>query len=279
MPSLLEMFPDMPVLTVLDVGAALGEEPKYDPLIKAGKARLFGFEPNVAECEKLNQRYGAQHRFFPHFVGDGKRNTFHETNWSLTGSLYEPNTALLAHFQNLAEVMTPVALHMVDTVRLDDVEGLHDVDFFKIDVQGAELMIFQNGAKTMASALAVQVEVEFVEMYKNQPLFADVDTFMRANGYKFHTFTGFGTRTFKPIVCENNLNRGLNQYLWSDAVYVRDWQALGTFTNDQLIKSAVILNDFYGSRDLSYLLLSELGRRTGDNVATRYLAWLRGDSN
>lgn len=277
--SLLQLCPQMPILTVLDVGAALGEAPLYDPLIRAGKARLFGFEPDREACNALNARYGAPHRFFPYFVGNGHVQTFHETNWGLTGSLFEPNTALLSHFQNLAEVTTPVAQHAVETVRLDDVSEVREVDFFKIDVQGAELMIFQNALRVLASTLVVQVEVEFVELYKKQPLFADVDAFMRANGFKFHTFLGFGSRTFKPLVCNNNPNLGLNQRLWSDAIYVRDWQALGQFSDVQLMKMALILNDFYRSYDLSYLLLSELDRRKGGALANEYLDRLKGGSN
>lgn len=277
--TLLQLCPHMPMLTILDVGAALGEAPLYDPLIRAGKARLLGFEPDRTACSALNERYGPPHQFFPHFVGDGREHTFHETNWGLTGSLFEPNTALLSHFQNLAEVVTPVAQHSVKTVRLDDVSEVFGVDFFKIDVQGAELMIFQNALRALASTLVVQVEVEFLELYKQQPLFADVDAFMRSNGFKLHTFLGFGSRTFKPIICNENPNMGLNQRLWSDAVYVKDWQNLENLDNAQLLKMALILNDFYNSYDLSYLLLSELDRRTDEKLAIRYLGRLTGGTH
>src|SRR4051794_12522208 len=131
MQSLLELFTDNLCIDILDVGAAFGEEPPYKSLVDAGRARVLGFEPNREECERLNNAYSPPHRFFPFFVGDGQPATFYETNWSLTGSLYEPNTALLEKFQNLAEVTRLVATHEVATSRVDDIVDIDDVDFFK----------------------------------------------------------------------------------------------------------------------------------------------------
>ena len=177
--SLLDTFPDELQINILDVGAAIDETPSYKSLVDAGRARIVGFEPNPQECERLNREYGKQHRFFPYFVGDGRPATFHETNWAHTGSLYEPNSPLLDKFQNLAEIMSPVARHPVGTTRLDDIAEIGDVDFVKIDVQGSELAVFQNALRALSGTLLIQVEVEFVELYRGQPMFADVDIFLR----------------------------------------------------------------------------------------------------
>src|SRR5476649_390645 len=162
--SLLEFFPDPFQIEILDVVASLNDVPSYQPLVDAGRARITGFEPNPEELEKVRSKYGATHRFFPHFVGDGQPAVFHETNWALTGSLYEPNTPLLEKFQNLAELTTPVAVHPVTTTRLDDLPEIGEIDFIKIDVQGSELAVFENGLKALSTALLIQTEVEFVKL-------------------------------------------------------------------------------------------------------------------
>ncbi len=269
--SLLDYFPEDFQINILDIGASFSEEPPYQSLVDAGRARIIGFEPNAEECERLNLEYGEPHRFFPHFVGDGKPGTFHETNWMLTGSLYEPNSSLLEKFQNLAELVTPVATHAVTTTKVDDIADIGDVDFFKIDIQGGELAVFQNAVQALAGTLVIQTEVEFLELYKGQPMFADVDMFLREIGFQFHTFNGFGGRAFKPLVLNNDVNQGLRQMLWSDAIYVKDWMDLSDLDVTKLQKYAVIAHDLLHSYDLAHFVLQVLDQKTDSVFAPKYL--------
>lgn len=266
------MLPDVPMINVVDVGAASlgpGTEP-YAALMQAKKARVVGFEPNPEECDKLNQEHGAPHAFHPFFVGSGAEETFFETNWPLTSSLYEPNTPLLDKFQNLSELTTVTNEQRVDTRRLDDVPGTEDIDFFKVDAQGSELKIFTGAANALAAATVVQTEVIFVEMYKGQPLFADIDGFLRQAGFQFHTFLGFGSRCFKPMKVNDDPNMGIRQFLWSDAVYVRDFMRLGDVPADKLLRLATLLHDVVKSFDLCHYVLSEVDARTGGALAPAY---------
>jgi hypothetical protein len=72
------------------------------------------------------------------------------------------------------------------TMKTKTVDGLAKnneisaIDFVKIDVQGGELAILQGGEKFFQkNIVGLEVEVEFAPMYKNQPLFSDVDVFTR----------------------------------------------------------------------------------------------------
>ncbi len=276
--SLFDFFPEKFHLDILDIGAALDEKPPYQSLVDAGRARIVGFEPDAKECEKLNRTYGEPHRFFPFFAGDGNPAVFHETNWALTGSLYEPNTPLLEKFNNLAEVVSPVATHAIETKRIDDIPGIGNVDFIKIDVQGAELLVLRNALKALSGALLIQAEVEFVELYRGQPMFADVDSFLRSQGFQFHAFNGFSGRAFKPLVANNDPNAGVRQVLWSDALYVRDWMRLPALDELKLMKYAVLAHDVLQSCDLAHVVLTALDGKTGGDFAQRYLERLvQGD--
>jgi FkbM family methyltransferase len=274
--SLLEHFPEDFQINILDVGAALLERPPYQSLVDAGRGRIFGFEPNQQACAQLNREHGNPHRFFAFFVGDGSPATFHETNWAPTGSLYPPNSGLLEKFQNLAEVVTPVASHAVTTTRLDDIAEISDIDFIKIDVQGSELVVFENASRVLSGAVLIQTEVEFVELYKGQPMFADVDTFLRANGFQFHTLNGFNGRAFKPLVANGDVNSAFRQALWSDAIYARDWMHLEDLSEAKLRNYAILAHDVLRSYDLAHLVLSALDSKTGGRHATDYLGRLEG---
>jgi FkbM family methyltransferase len=261
------------MINVLDVGAIRieGMKSPYDDLIESGYARVVGFEPDAKGCEELNRKHGAPHLFLPYFVGDGKHATFYETNWALTGSLFKPHKEMLEMFQNLHEVVTLKAEHKVETKRLDDLPEVGDIDFVKIDVQGAELAVFQGGERVLRNAVLVYTEVEFVELYENQPLFADVDCLMRSYGYQFHAFDDLAGRCFKPLVVNNNINQRLRQVLWADAIYVKDWLRFDGLPLDKLKKLAVLLHEVVHSYDLCHLALQAIDVRSNRDFAQRYL--------
>lgn len=276
--SLAEMIPDAPLINVVDIGAASlgpGSEP-YAGLMQAKKVRVVGFEPNREACDALNREHGAPHAFHPFFIGSGGEETFFETNWPLTSSLYRPNMPLADKFQNLGELMRVTSEQRVETRRLDDVPGTDDTDFFKIDVQGAELKVFAGATDALAAATLIQTEVEFVALYEDQPLFADVDAFLRQAGFQFHTFLGFGSRCFKPMKINDDPNMGLRQFLWSDAVYVRDFMRLGEVSADKLKKLAILLHDIVKSYDLCHYVLSEADAKAGTALAPAYFQKLAG---
>lgn len=267
---------DSCTLTILDIGAALGEEPNYQCLMDIKRGRLIGFEPDTDACRQLNLRFGEPHRFFPLFLGDGKPTIYHQTNWGQTVSLFKPNTPLLEMFQWLAEVVLPVAEHAVVTTRLDDIAEIDDVDFIKIDVQGSELAILSNASRALSNAVLIQIEVSFVESYVGQPMFSDVDAFLRQSGFQFHDFAGFGRRAFKPLSNPANpsphpLLRAFRQKIWGDAYYVKDWMRLDTLAPGKLEKLAALLHDVVGSYDLAHLVLRAMDKQTRGDVARRYL--------
>ena len=193
----------------------------------------------------------------------------------MTGSLFKPNNPMLELFTNLHELVTLIGEHSVTTKRLDDINGLDDVDVVKIDVQGAELAVFKGAERVLSNALFVHTEVEFVELYEGQPLFADIDTHLRGLGFQFHTFEGFGQRSFKPMVVANNQNRGLRQILWSDAIYVRDFLKFELLSAQKLLKLAIIAHEMYRSYDLAYRAIEAFDEKSGTHFANQYLEFVK----
>lgn len=276
--SLLELLPELPFIEILDLGALemVGQRPLYIDLVVAGRARITGFEPDLTGCVELNRRFGRPHRFFPQFVGTGKPAKFYETNAPYTGSLFEPNLPLLEAFNDLAEACQVVKVHDVPTVRLDDVEGLDDVDYMKLDIQGAELDAFRGGERALQNAVLIHTEVAFIEGYHGAPLFADIDRHLRSHGFWFHTFLAFGSRTLRPLRVGDpgnpmgGIDRGIRQQLWSDAVYMKDPMRRDALPAVKLQKLAVLLHDLYKSYDFAYGCLATADAQLGTDVAHRY---------
>jgi FkbM family methyltransferase len=264
-------LPRVPRLKILDIGAMkLKERSDYDALLKAVPCEVIGFEPVTGELERLRDTKTENERYLPYFVGDGSTRTFHECNYPMTSSLFEPNTPLVAKFQNLEQFMRVVKTYSVQTTRLDDLPEVRGTDFLKVDVQGAELMVFRGGVKTLGDVLVIQTEVEFVPLYKDQPLFADIDAFLRERGFQFHKI-GLAGRPFKPLMVDNNPNALMSQVLWGDAIYVRDFMTFDRLGPTALLKLACIVHEVYRSYDLAAVALEAYDRQEGTQVRQAYL--------
>ena len=266
-------------LKIIDIGAADmkdGLQPSYQKLIDLEMAEIIGFVPNQDACNDLNKSNNKGSLYLPYFIGNGETATFYETNWAPTSSLYPPNSRLLKKFHNLNEITTLVQKHRVKTHRLDDIPEIFSADFIKMDVQGSELDVLKNGVNILNTSVIAQIEVEFVEMYKNQPLFADVDTFMRAHGFQFHCFDGgvseqLSGRPFKPLMINNDPNQPFNQTLWADAYYVKDWMHLISLSRRQLIAYAILTYIVLGSVDLTHMILNHIDSKYKSNFAQKFL--------
>ena len=268
-----------PVMTVVDVGAMLLEEEPdpYARLNGLGRLNVIGFEPQAAECAKLNALSLPGRQYLPYAVADGKRRTFYQTNTGMTSSLLPPNLKFVELFQNLAEFMQVVSTGQVDTVRLDDVAEIRaqGCDLLKLDTQGTEAEILAHASETLRSCLIVHTEVEFVPLYEGQPLFAEVDQLLRGHGFMFHRFHGISGRTYKPLMMHNEPYGALSQTLWANAVYVPELARLDRLEPAVLVKLAALLHEIYGSFDLCHLVLAAHDRRFGTSFAQRYGAALR----
>lgn len=262
------------IITIVDIGASSHgklTEP-YACLMQAGVAKIIGFEPDPVAHKELCDMYqdNPAYRYLPHFVANGGGRTFYETNWYMTGSLYKPNQRILDTFFQLGDVTKCIAEHPVQTVSLDEIEDLGNVDIIKIDVQGAELDVFKGGSKALQDALVIWTEVEFVEYYEGQPLFSEVEQYLRTQGFAFHCFTGVIPRSFKPLILKDNPYAGIKQAIWSDAIFVKDFQKLDRLDTQKLRKLAVILDTVVHSPDFAYKVLKEIDRRENSQLAQMY---------
>jgi len=279
----------LPRVHVCDVGAMiLGEaEDVWKPLVRRGLCQsVVGFEPCADECDELNKQAAAtssrespaaspEYRFLPWALGDGSEGQFRRCAAAMTSSMLEPNTEVLKLFTQLEEVTAVVERTQMKTKRLDDLKGELPggfVDFLKLDVQGFELSCLHGAKEVLKRALVVHTEVEFVEMYKGQPLFADVDQFLRGEGFVFHRFSSVMGRPMKPIFLKDNPLQPISQQMWADAVYVRDLWELKDLSREELLKMAVVLHEIYHSYDVTHHVLKKCDEQLAKAYLDRTLA-------
>jgi hypothetical protein len=103
------------------------------------------------------------------------------------------------------EVVESVAVPSVTLARLF---GGRPPDILKLDLQGAELLALQGAGERIAEVTALIIEVEFNAIYEGQPLFGEVDAYLRRHGFQLFNLYELWTRP------EGRISAG-------DALYLR----------------------------------------------------------
>jgi FkbM family methyltransferase len=263
---------------VMDIGAAcINETPVYRKLLDQGLAHLNAFEGDARQIEKIRATFGDKATVYPDFLGDGKEHTLHLAQpASGMTSLLAPDPKVLAFFNGFEGFGTILGTETVQTKRLDEIAGLPAIDFIKLDIQGSELSVLQNGARMLRDVLALQLEVSFIALYQNQPSFGEVDIWMRAQGFLPHCFIDVKKWSIAPTKRDGNPRRPFNQLMEADIVYIRDPFRLAELSDDQLRKQALIAHYCFASYDLCVHVMLELIRRgaLAADTPQKYFDWV-----
>jgi len=172
------------------VGGHVGEE---IPIYQKYTDNIYIFEPQK-ECfdqisdtvKKYNCALGHEEGEFVMYLADNKQSS----------SLMEPKTHLQEHPTVLFTDTTIVNVKTLDSFNITS------CNFLNMDVQGYELNVLKGGINTLAYIDAVYTEVNTAELYKENPLLEDMDTWLKEKGF---------VRVWTHIT----------PHSWGDALYVR----------------------------------------------------------
>lgn len=214
-------------LVLADIGARGGLKKNWQATRR--HLRVLGFEPDKDEFDRLVERTRNQghsdtlfnvalhHRAGPirvHIARDGG-----------LSSIFEPNRIFLDAFPdaNRFDIVDRRDVEADTLDRLLEAHHVDDLDFIKADTQGSEMFVLQGAARALASSVVgVEVEVEFAPVYSGQPLFSDVDGFLRGLGYLLFDL--------RPCYWKRAAGRDAGgpygQIIWADALYLKGAPAL-----------------------------------------------------
>ncbi|CAN1211458.1 FkbM family methyltransferase [Tumidithrix helvetica PCC 7403] len=243
--------------------------------IFAPNLTIYGFDADADACEEANasllsKQINWNEIHIPLALGKSiEERTLYVTKHPMCSSLYPPNESYLKRLAGLPGLVNLDFSFELETTTLDTFcqeEEINAIDFLQIDVQGADLDVLEGATWILErSILAIQIEVEFSHIYVNQPLFADVDIFLRKHGFTlFDISASYRFRTRSPI--RSTLRSG--QMLWGDAFYLRDLirddLEMPLKTPEQILKLACIA-DILNFPDYSLELLEYLTLQYGSN--------------
>jgi FkbM family methyltransferase len=255
-------------LVVVDVGCRWGFADVWGAFGRS--VTIIGFDPDEEECRRLQAAapLGPDARFVP--LGLGARSgtvPFYRTSEPACSSLYPPHVPTIRHRPE-NYLLTPAGVGRVRLTTLDEWAAGADVewvDCIKLDTQGSDLDILRGAERLLPTMRLLEIEVMFNTMYEGQPLFADVDEFLRERGFALWRLGHLVHYGLAEARCDFPLpdiqyydSRPLEftgqggQVYWGHAYYVPNDLAYGEPTDDWrgCLRDACVATAF-GFRDLA----------------------------
>jgi FkbM family methyltransferase len=222
-------------LTAIDIGARGGVEDHWSQF--GTGVRIYGFEPDEKECDRLNHGDDRVATYIPLALGSSAgEQRFYITKDPFCSSLFPPNDELVRERPRLTD-MSVREVATIQTQTIDDwvrQSGIGDLGYMKIDAQGAELAILEGSARSLGTVRSLNLEVQFSRLYEDTPLFGDIDLFLRERGFVLWrlgelSHCGFDNASTSFQVPEIfnydsrrvDISAGGGQLLWANAYYVR----------------------------------------------------------
>lgn len=181
-------------LKILDVGARGGSMPGM-PLL-APFAEYWACEPDPEAAEQLEttvlsaEGWRKAHVFREALGGEERAVTLFITRQPGLSSVLEPDLDLARKygFDDAFKVDRKIKVQVTTLHRASQKYGFEELGFIKLDTQGSELDILKSGETLLRGPVqGVFIELEFKPFYKSQPLFSEVESFLRAKGFELIT--------------------------------------------------------------------------------------------
>lgn len=157
------------------------------------KAKIVGFEPredNCVEAMKNFEEYGIKDRVEVYNVAlsDCEGTTkFWQSEGQAEGvkdwDTGNKSSSLLVPKDHISEHPWCRFKQTYANIKKLDSYGFL-IDFMHIDVQGAELKVLKGGINTLKNVKVIWAEVATVELYRDQPMKADVIAFLAQEGFR-----------------------------------------------------------------------------------------------
>jgi FkbM family methyltransferase len=171
-------------LALADVGCRWGIPEGWQG--RGADLLVYAFDADAQECERLQAQAPEGVTYVPLALGEQARGaTLHITADPGCSSLFRPDRDALETFRELAS-SAPVDQQEVSLQTLDDwaaASAVESIDVMKLDVQGAELAVLEGAERLLRDVRLIELEVTFNRIYEGQPLFGEVDSYMRDHGF------------------------------------------------------------------------------------------------
>ena len=252
---------------ILDIGARYGIHPSWKTF--TGEAKYDLIEADLNEVVRLNKKYRKFKNINAKNFAIGKQGDFLSLkilqNPAMSGFI-ERIDVTPRYTGKIKKQQKVKKIKKIETISLNNYikNNKKKYDFLKLDVEGLEVTILQNGIDIFKTLLGARSEVCFTKAYKsehvqNEGTFNSIHKIFRDNDFVLLNLDYDGRGDFYSNLINESSKYG--QLESTDAVWVKNPKyAIKYFTIEQVIKYScfLILNN---AMDLALYMLKETCRK------------------
>ena len=250
--SLTTLMPDESI-SFLDVGAANGAPPRWSAIREF--IDYCAVEPDPRSSGEVLQketesRYRSERLITKALWNESGEVSLNLCRKAMTSSIYEPNDEFAKLFpdSNRFDIIKRIKLPCTTIDEVTRNSGLQ-FDAIKLDIQGAELNALIGAEKSLTSVLAIEVEVEFYALYRNQPLFDRVFNFLKSHGFDLIDLIALYRWSPREFT-------GLGQLTFADALFMRTPEKIASTATELEIRKYASICVIYRRGDMLVRLAS-----------------------
>jgi len=171
--------------TIIDIGASIGMFSKTANHFWAN-AKIYSFEPLNTSFKKLvNDVNGNPNiELFNFALGDKREKTIiNESSYEYSSSILEMSDIHKTAFPYTANsTKQEIEIYTLDEIFSN--KRIVTPVLLKLDVQGFELNVLKGGLRFLKNVDYILIELSFKELYKGQPLFNELYSFLSEKGFE-----------------------------------------------------------------------------------------------
>lgn len=241
---------------VVDNGGRFLSHHEADDILALDGLEMVLLDPSSRFSEEETRPASPNLQYFPHVgLGTGQPATLYaclNSDWSAT-LMPLADDELGARQQQDAQVLAEIP---IQTLALDQIDGLSRVDWLILDSASDNLAILQSGEKILADTQLMQIRIPFSQSHRGQSGFESINRWAAEHGFLFYRFIENSYGSYLPGNAELEKKQA-TQLTATDALFVPDAARRKQLPPAECEKLAFILDTVYGIHDLSYEVLAQ----------------------
>jgi len=220
-----ELFGNKNIQTIIEFGSRYGEDTiEFAKIYPSAQIYAFECNPNTLDkCRKNIKNYSNIILTEKAISDSDGEVSFFKIDKNKTITTWEDgNQGASSMLKSSGKY--PIEQYVQEEVKVDSVtlntfikeKNIAQIDILWMDIQGAELMALHGLERNISIVKLIHLEVEFMEIYKNQPLFEKINSFLKGKNFLLVGFTNYGEYSGDAIFLNRDFTTTINVKQLSD---------------------------------------------------------------